>query len=159
MEKFSKKILAFLLQIFIMLSVVIHTQTVAATTGEATTGGTTEKKATANKILVSEKPLGAKNCYCAKINNKAHQSAPIEERYPPVSGTVSGTCGNEVKIHERLYVCDEATLGEMIQGIVVWIIQIALLLGVLATAALGVAWGVAGGDDPEYKKKLKEWLI
>lgn len=47
----------------------------------------------------------------------------------------------------------------MIQGIVAYIIQIALLLGVLAVAALGVAWGVAGGDDPEYKRKLKEWLV
>lgn len=40
-----------------------------------------------------------------------------------------------------------------------WVVQIATLLRVLAIAALGVAWAVAGGDDPEYKKTLKDWVI
>jgi len=30
---------------------------------------------------------------------------------------------------------------------------------VLAIAALGVAWAIAGDSDPEYKKKLKDWVI
>lgn len=120
-------------------------------------GNTSEK--TKSLILVSEKPLGAKNCYCAKANPNAKQGATLDERYERVGTSVGGTCGSDVQIHERLYVCEEATLGEMIQGIVVWIIRIALLLGVLAVAALGIAWGVAGGDDPEYKKNLKDWLV
>jgi len=47
------------------------------------------------------------------------------------------------------------TFSELTQ----WATMIAILLGVLAIAALGVAWAIAGDSDPEYKKKLKDWVI
>lgn len=37
--------------------------------------------------------------------------------------------------------------------------NIAILLGVLVIAAFGIAWSVAGNDDAEYKRKLKEWCF
>lgn len=112
------------------------------------------------KIVVSEKPLGAKNCYCATVNKDAPKWAKIEEKYKRYDSiTKNGSCPSNVPVAERLYVCEEETLGGMIQGIVAYIIKISLLLGALATAALGVAWGIAWGDDPEYKKNLKNWLV
>lgn len=44
-------------------------------------------------------------------------------------------------------------------SIVRWILLVASLLGVLAIAALGIAHAVAGGEDTEAKKFLKEWFI
>lgn len=110
----------------------------------------------AKLLLVSEKPLGAKKCECA-VTESSEKDATTG-RYSLVS-TNKDTCDSKVSIEKRLYVCEKASLADMIKGIVGYIIQIALLLAVLAVAALGIAWGVAGGDDPEYKRKLKEWLV
>lgn len=108
-------------------------------------------------LLVSEKPLGARKCECAGVHTWTTSEG--QGKYFAINSGTNGDCPSTVDISKRLYVCEKATLSEMIQGIVAYIIQIALLLGVLAVAALGVAWGVAGGDDPVYKSDLKKWLV
>lgn len=79
-----------------------------------------------------------------------------------VSGyKISATC--KTKIEERAYICTHASglagFQQVFAQIVRWIVNISLLLGVLAIAALGVAWAIAGSDDPAYKKFLKDWLV
>lgn len=108
------------------------------------------------RILVSEKPLGA-TCQCAIKNPNAKPGDRDQFIIQGEANDTGKTCN--VPISQRLYVCTPTSLNQLIQGIVSWIIQIALLLGVLATAVLGVMWAITGADNPEAKKKLKDWLI
>lgn len=45
----------------------------------------------------------------------------------------------------------------MVQNFSSWLMNLAILAGVLVIAAFGVAWSIAGNEDTEYKRKLKEW--
>lgn len=110
--------------------------------------GATSAQIGSGSVLVSEKPLGA-TCQCVRKEEKGEQTQYLVQE--------EQICTQ--KPQNRLYICEVPPFTTLIQGIVNWIIQIALLLGVLATAALGVAWTIAGGDNPEYKKKLKDWLV
>ena len=67
-----------------------------------------------------------------------------------------------IPIEERAYICDSpqgmAGLQEFARNLIRWVINIALLLGVLWIACLGVAWIIAGDNDTEEKRKIKWWL-
>lgn len=109
------------------------------------------------QVLVSEKVPGA-NCKCAV---KAPQNdKDAVNGYKPWTAV---ECAKEIPIYERAYICEHGRgldgFSQTFAAIIRWVVQISLLLGTLAVAALGVAWAVAGGDNPAYKEGLKKWLI
>lgn len=71
-------------------------------------------------------------------------------------------CKNN-NVAERRYICTVEEWFSWMKGVIRdsirWIVQISLLLWVIAIAAFGIAWSVAGDWDPEYKKKLKDWIV
>lgn len=103
-------------------------------------------------IYTSEKVPGV-DCQCVKTLAKGTTPEEIDEYWTTCSGDVT----------KRLYKCEQKTglqgFMDLFRKMMKWVVQIAMLLGVLAIAALGVAWAVAWGDDPEYKKKLKDWVV
>lgn len=114
------------------------------------------------KVLVTEKVPWA-NCACA---------IPIWEKEDKTQeGIVDGfrkagplECKlDEVTKRPPAYICEHkaglAGFQELFAKTVRWVIMICLLLGVLAIAALGVAWAMAGAEDSETKKFLKNWII
>lgn len=104
-----------------------------------------------NKIYVSEKPLGAK-CTCVKKTGVSEDGIT-----PQYAATQEIECKKDIT--HRLYECTPVGVGALIQGIVSWTIQIALLLGVVATAALGIVWAVVGNNNAKVKQDLKNWLV
>ena len=113
-------------------------------TGDAPTSLIQDLGASAsNRIIVTE-PVPGGDCYCI------------------AEGQGNGKmCTGRVET--RKYECTVKTgmagFATVFSEVTKWATMIAILLGVLATAALGIAWSVAGDDNPEYKKKLKDWVI
>lgn len=112
------------------------------------------------KTLVTEKTPWY-NCVCAR------EAQGEWEKKVSINGYVEDKvfdwkdCSNN-EITKRKYICTVpewfAGIQSSFQQIIRWVVQIAILLGVVAIAALGIAWSVAGDWDPAYKKFLKEWL-
>ncbi|MBP9779004.1 hypothetical protein KBD33_00105 [Candidatus Gracilibacteria bacterium] len=98
-------------------------------------------------VFVTEMIPGAK-CECVSMTPGNNPSARIID------------CGD---ITTRKYQCTLepglSSFQKMFAGIIRYLIYIVLLLGVLALASLGVAWGWAGGDDVKMKTNLKKWGI
>lgn len=97
------------------------------------------------------------NCVCAKKDVNAPNNI---NGY--VADSVISSC-NTKPITERMYICEHGKgiegFQDVFKSMVQWIIYISILLGVLAIASLGIAWAVAGSENPAYKKFLKDWVI
>lgn len=124
--------------------------------GYSNEGNAQEQNANTNSNTIvtytSEKTFGA-DCICVKeVKDQPGIYEPAEDERQCTE-----------KVYQRKYQCT-STKGlsgfmAMFRQIVQWIINVSIILGVLAIAALGIAWAVAGGDNPEYKKQLKDWVI
>lgn len=114
-------------------------------------------------VVVSELVPGA-NCYCIKDHptlTGAYTPETTNITWAPWKNANTKVCNTPVQ--KRKYFCEikpgMSGFQEMFRSIVQWIIAIWVLLGVLAIVALGIAWSFAGGENPEYKKFLKEWVM
>lgn len=89
----------------------------------------------------------------------------VKEVATDSNGVTYESCepGESVPVAKRKYKCTTYTgikgFAKTFQDICGWVVRIGILLGVLAIAALGIAWAIAGDDDSEYKKKLKNWVV
>lgn len=121
-----------------------------------------KKSESANIAVYTTEYLPGANCKCVKgADGKKPKPGPVN--WASIASVV-WVCGSEVPVNQRLYVCDGAKKGigwfqELIKTWVQWILQFAMILGVMAIAALGVAWAMAWNENPEYKKFLKDWIV
>ena len=113
------------------------------------------------KIIQTAETPGA-NCTPARKPQKWNASEEEEAKKNQWYIPVKITDFKGIPIEERAYICDSpqgmAGLQEFARNLIRWVINIALLLGVLWIACLGVAWIIAGDNDTEEKRKIKWWL-
>lgn len=113
------------------------------------------------KVILNEKIPGG-NCECAKKKAETPKdSKDILDNYEILKWPA---CITDPNTGERpVYICSHASglsgFQQTLASVIRWVIMVCLLLGVLAIAALGVAWAMAGAEDSETKKFLKNWII
>lgn len=114
-------------------------------------------------VLTTEKVPWVK-CSCYNNSDPAFKAKTNHEAWlAELMNWEAKSCDRNIQPYQKIYICEhgEGLQGftNVFKGMIRWVLTISLLLGVLAIAALGVAWAVSGSQDTEYKTFIKKWLI